>query len=79
MDTLYFASIYGGDIAVREDKEKGLIPEDSLYRIKFEPIDNHKLIPRVVRGMMYIEGEARSFAFRTYDLIAAVLIRESGF
>ncbi|MFT5133601.1 MAG: putative peptide zinc metalloprotease protein, partial [Gammaproteobacteria bacterium] len=77
MNTLYFASIYGGDVAVREDKEKGLVPEESLYRIKFEPLNLEKTIPRVVRGEIHIKGEPRSFAFRTYDLIATVLIRES--
>ena len=79
MDTLYFASTYGGDIAVREDKEKGLVPEGSLYRIRFETLDVKQIIPRVVKGEMHIKGEPRSFAFRTYDLIATVLIRESGF
>ncbi|MBT7952623.1 MAG: biotin/lipoyl-binding protein [Gammaproteobacteria bacterium] len=79
MDTLYFASTYGGDIAVREDKEKGLVPEESLYRIRFETLDVKYIVPRVVKGKMHIKGEPRSFAFRTYDLIATVLIRESGF
>ena len=79
MDTLYFASIYGGEVAVREDKEKGLVPEESLYRIKFQPVNLQETIPRVVRGEMHIKGEPRSFAFRIYDLVATVLIRESGF
>jgi putative peptide zinc metalloprotease protein len=79
METLYFASIYGGDVAVREDDDKELVPEESLYRINFEPLNVQQTIPRVVRGEMHIRGEPRSFAFRTYDLIAAVLIRESGF
>ncbi len=79
MDTLYFASIYGGDVAVREDRKKGLVPEESLYRIKFKPVDIEKVVPRVVKGVVHITGEPRSFAFRTYDLIATVLVRESGF
>ena len=79
LETLYFASLYGGDIAVREDREQGLVPEESLYRIKFEALDVEEIVPRVVRGQIHIKGEPRSFAFRTYDLIAAVLIRESGF
>jgi putative peptide zinc metalloprotease protein len=79
LDTLYFASVYGGEVAVRDDKENGLVPEGSIYRIRFEPVNVNEVVPRVVRGQMHIKGEARSFAFRTYDLIAAVLIRESGF
>ena len=78
MDSLYLASTYGGPIAVRED-EDGLVPEDSLYRVKFEMLDEEVAIPRVVRGKMHIVGEPKSFAFRTYDLIATVLVRESGF
>jgi len=52
---------------------------ESLYQIKFAPINLQKIILRVVRGEVHIKGEPRSFAFRTYDLIATVLIRESGF
>jgi len=51
MDTLYFASIYGGEVAVREDKEKGLVPEESLYRIKFQPVNPGKVIPSSVKVM----------------------------
>ena len=79
LDTLYLASSYGGPVAVREDDDKELVPEESLYRIKFRILDEDVAMPRVVRGEMHIEGEARSFAFRTYDLIATVLVRESGF
>lgn len=79
LDSLYFASIYGGDVAVREDDEKQLVPEESIYKIKFEPQQIEQIIPRVVKGEVHIRGEPRSFAFRTYDLIATVLIRESSF
>ncbi len=79
LDSLYFASTHGGDVAVREDDEKQLVPEESIYKIKFEPQQIEQIIPRVVKGEVHIRGEPRSFAFRTYDLIATVLIRESGF
>ena len=79
LDILYFASIYGGEVAVRKDKDKRLVPENSIYRIRFMPLHIDEYIPRVVRGEIHIDGKPRSFAFRTYDLIASVLIRESGF
>lgn len=79
MDTLYLASTYGGPVAVRKDDEDELVPEKSLYRIKFDILDEGVAMPRVVRGEVHIAGEAKSFAFRTYDLIATVLVRESGF
>ncbi len=79
LDSLYFASTYGGDVAVREDDEKQLVPEKSIYRIRLELKGIKQTIPRVVKGEVHIVGEPRSFAFRTYDLIATVLIRELGF
>ena len=41
-------------------------------------LDNYTL-QGVIEGNKLSQGEAKSFAFRTYDLIAVVLIRESGF
>ena len=79
LESPYLASTYGGDIPVREGDNKSLVPEKSVYRITMKPIDNDGIVPRVVRGKVHIHGEARSFAFRTYDLIATVLIRELGF
>ncbi len=79
LDSLYFASSYGGPIAVREDDDNELVPEESLYRIKFRILEDNVMLPRVIRGEVHIAGDAKSFAFRTYDLIATVLVRESGF
>ncbi len=79
LDSMYFASTYGGDIAVREDDQKQLVPESSIYKIKFKPAKIDQAITRVVKGEVHIKGDPRSFAFRTYDLIATVLIRETGF
>ncbi|NKB36758.1 MAG: biotin/lipoyl-binding protein [Gammaproteobacteria bacterium] len=79
IESLYFASTYGGEIAVRENDDKELVPETSIYKIRFKPDGIDKVIPRVVKGIIHIQGEPRSFAFRTYDLVATVLIRETGF
>lgn len=77
-DTLYLASIYGGPIAVRRDEKGELVPESSVYPLRLAVLDP---IPsdQVVRGVVHVEGARRSFAKRFYDLVASVLIKESGF
>lgn len=74
----YLASVYGGTIAVRRDAKGELVPESSVYRIRLTVLNP---IPpdRVVRGVVNVAGEPRSFAKRMYGLVASVLIRESGF
>lgn len=80
LDVPYFASIYGGDIAVRQDEGSHLVPEVSVYRIKLAIKDKNKQTPnQVVRGIVNVEGEPKSFAKRVYEIVAAVLIRGSGF
>lgn len=74
----YLASVYGGTIAVRRDAKGELVPESSVYHIRLAVLNP---IPpdRVVRGVVNVAGEPRSFAKRMYGLVASVLIRESGF
>ncbi|MGH8657095.1 MAG: HlyD family efflux transporter periplasmic adaptor subunit [Gammaproteobacteria bacterium] len=74
----YLASVYGGKIAVRRDAKDELVPESSVYHIRLAVLN---AIPpdRVVRGVVNVAGKPRSFAKRMYDVIASVLIRESGF
>lgn len=74
----YLASVYGGKIAVRRDEEGELVPESSVYRIRLAVL-NPISPDRVVRGVVHVAGEPRSFAKRMYDAVASVLIRESGF
>jgi len=80
LDVPYFASTLGGEIAVRQDDNNRLVPETSVYRIKLSVQDNAVQHPdQVIRGIVHVEGESRSFARRVYELIAAALIRGSGF
>jgi hypothetical protein len=62
------------------DNDKNLVPENSVYQVRLIMDEQLKNIPtNVIRGIVHIEGEARSFARRIYDIGASVIIRESGF
>ena len=76
----YLASEFGGPLAARHEPESGaLIPRKSLYRLRLQA-DPDVAPPRhVVRGTLYLEGEAASLAGRVFRFAAGVLIRESGF
>ncbi len=78
-DLVSLASEYGGPIAVRVDPEDGsLVPEDSVYPIRLaasEPTSQRRLL----RGVVHIRGEARSFASAAFSTVASTLVRESGF
>lgn len=76
--TPYLASLYGGEVAVREDDEGNLVPESSVYEVRISA-EGQLPSAQVVRGVVHVQGHRRSFARRTYDLVASVLIRESGF
>ena len=79
LESPYFASIYGGEVAVREDQKQKLVPEESSYRVRLLPLEFVPIRDKVVRGEVYIYGKPSSFAGRVYSLVASVLIRESGF
>ena len=79
LDQPYLASVFDGDIVVRQDGQGALIPEHSVYRVVLRPAEPMAAPDQVVRGVVRVEGEARSFADRIWRAFAAVLIRESGF
>lgn len=78
MEQLYSASVFGGGVPVRENERGELIPVTATYRIRLLP-DEERAIPRVIRGTINLNVEARSIAARTGQLALGVLIRESGF
>ena len=80
LDIPYLASPYGGEIAVRPGEDGRLVPETSIYRVKFRISDQVVEAPdQVLRGVVHVRGEPRSFAGRLFESVAAVLVRESGF
>jgi putative peptide zinc metalloprotease protein len=79
LNELYFSSLYGGDIAVREDASGRQVPETSSYRIRLIPTENVESFKKVEVGHVYIQGKAKSIVKYLYETVASVLIRESGF
>ncbi len=78
-DIPYLASTYGGDVAVRSSDKNELVPETAVYRLQFSITREHSLPDQVVRGVAKIDGERKSLARRSYELIAAAIVRGSAF
>lgn len=77
----YLASIFGGEIAVRESKDGTLIPETPVYRLLLRPDSNLNLTApsQVMTGSLRLEGESRSFIERFIGKATAILLSESSF
>ena len=75
----YLASLYGGDIAVEQDRDKKLVLKDSVYRITLQPenkVDNYQ---HATAGMINLTSEPESLLYRAWVKINAIFVRESGF
>jgi putative peptide zinc metalloprotease protein len=70
-------SNHGGEIAVREDEQRHLIPEQGIYRILLQ-VDDPRLTQAItLRGRLSLNTRAESLAGRLLRSALAVLIRES--
>lgn len=74
----YLASLYGGDVPVREDAARKLRPEASVYRVTLHLIETRPQWNQAVRGTVLVEGPRISFAQRVWEQGARIFIRESG-
>ena len=74
------ASVYGGKVPVQFDDTQQLVPDKSIYRVRFtiSPVENVR-VEKIIRGVVHVEGEAESLIERMYKVVASVFIRESGF
>lgn len=84
LDNPYLDSTYGGPVSVRQDRERGAVPVEALYRVYLAPDSARQNSPgsapdQVVRGWVRVEAEAVSPVVRLWRFVAAVLVRESGF
>ena len=75
----YLASLYGGDVPVREDANRRLKSETSVYRVTLHLIESSPRWNQAVRGTVLVKGPRISFAQRAWDQSARIFIRESGF
>ena len=74
----YLASLYGGDIAVREDARHKLTPDTSVYRITLRLLGSPPRWNQAVRGTVLVQGPRISVAQRVWERGVRILIRESG-
>ena len=72
------ASVYGGPITVRAQKQNELIPDRTLYRVTLTPTAETVPPTRVLRGHVMMRGEASSMAGRTWRAFYAIVVREAG-
>jgi len=71
-------SRYGGTIAVREDEQHRLIPEQGVYRLLLQAENTVSEQPITVRGRLALNTPPESLAGRLVRSAVAILIRESG-
>lgn len=79
LDTLLLASTYGGPIAVRPDANDLPVPTKGYYRVVLRFTDGLPDYEKATRGIVIAEADNRSPLGRMVDVVASVLIRESGF
>ena len=71
------ASTHGGEIAVREDEQHHLIPEQGIYRIVLQANDTSITQAMTLRGRLSLATKPESLVGRLLRSALAVLIRES--
>ncbi|OAI47282.1 hypothetical protein AYO43_04560 [Nitrospira sp. SCGC AG-212-E16] len=74
----YLLSVYGGDVPVREDANRRLKPETSVYRVTLHLVESSPRWNQAVRGTVLVKGPRISFAQRAWEQSARIFIRESG-
>jgi putative peptide zinc metalloprotease protein len=72
------ASIYGGEVSVKQGARGALIAQDAVFRVNVKPLGDVPRADAVIHGNVRIETDLRfvveNFVYRTIS----VLIRESG-
>ena len=80
LDIPILASVFGGKVPVQYDESNQMVPDKSVYRVRFNISSVEDVsVEQVIRGVVHIEGETQSFINRAYKLVVSVLLKESGF
>jgi len=79
MDALYSASLFGGDVAVREGEDKELLPVISVYKIRLKIVGDQPGLQRVMRGVVVLKANSESIYKRIKNRVVGVFRRESVF
>ncbi|MBF0423780.1 MAG: HlyD family efflux transporter periplasmic adaptor subunit [Magnetococcales bacterium] len=78
LPTPWLASLYGGEIPVRQLKDGRLVVEGSYYRVDLE-LDSNRSVNQMSRGVTVIQSASESLAFRWWRLASDILRRQMGF
>lgn len=78
IDSLYPVSLFGGDLAVRENAAGKLIPVVASYKVRLHSSQANGL-QRPVRGSVKLKGNRESFITQVWRRTVALLRREIGF
>lgn len=72
------ASVYGGEIAVKQGPHGALVTQDAVFRVIVKPLGSVPRADTVVNGDVRIETDIRFVVENFVYRILSVLIRESG-
>ena len=75
----YMASMYGGTLPVREEKNGTMTLQEAYYKVMMRPAAKSFKGGRIQRGTVKIQGEPVSYFSKLWKRIQALFIRESGF
>ena len=75
----WFASDYGGDVAVSRDNKGRLVSHGSVYRVLLASDEPFTPPAQLSGGTVDIQGDRQSILGSIWRLVASTVIRESGF
>jgi putative peptide zinc metalloprotease protein len=79
LDDRALASVYGGGVAVRPEKDGRLVPEAAVYRVMLDVVDAPSgTVPELRRGWVTIAGDRASVLVRIWHRAVALAVREAG-
>ena len=72
------ASIYGGEVVVKQGQRGALVAQDAVYRVMIKPLGEVQKVDAVIAGRVRIETSFRFLAENFVYRIISMFIRESG-
>ncbi len=72
------ASLFGGEIAVRYDETKQMVPLQAIYRLRFAPMQPQPP-QRILRGRIHLAAAPESILEGLQRRLTALWLRERGF
>lgn len=75
----YFASIYGGEIAVRKDDQGRLIADTAIQELLFTPAEATAPLAAPMKGIVRLCAAPKSFASSFVDAFYIIFVKELGF